>query len=91
MADANATAHWARSRKLASAAVVLWFMVTLVPQILALPLDRVVVPLLGLPLGFVLAVHISVAAFVMLVFWFARRQARIDREHGFGAGDAAQS
>ena len=91
MADANATAHWARSRKLASAAVIAWLVLTMAAQILALPLDRVVVPLLGLPLGVLLAVHVSLAAFVMLVFWFARRQARIDREHGFGAGDVAQS
>jgi|tagenome__1003787_1003787.scaffolds.fasta_scaffold20518610_2 putative solute:sodium symporter small subunit len=91
MADANVTAHWARSRRLATAAIVLWLVVLLLAQILAFPLNRSVVPLLGLPLGFVVAVHVSLLAFVMLAFWFARRQARIDREHGFGPENEAQS
>jgi putative solute:sodium symporter small subunit len=89
--DANSTAHWGRTRKLASAALVSWLVLTVGTQVLALPLDRIRVPLLGLPLGFVLAAHVSMLAFALLAFWFAARQARIDREHGFDAADTARS
>lgn len=37
----------------------------------------------GYPLGYVIAVSGMPLVGVLLVFWFARRQERIDQRHGF--------
>jgi putative solute:sodium symporter small subunit len=43
-------------------------------------LNKVVI--LGFPLGFYMAAQGSLIAFVIMLFWFARRQNQIDEEHG---------
>jgi putative solute:sodium symporter small subunit len=40
------------------------------------------VVILGFPLGFWFAGQGSLIIFVVLLFWFARRQDQIDRDHG---------
>jgi putative solute:sodium symporter small subunit len=39
--------------------------------------------ILGFPLGFWFAAQGSLIVFVVLLFWFARKQNDIDSEHGF--------
>jgi putative solute:sodium symporter small subunit len=46
------------------------------------PLNKIVIPILGFPLGFYMAAQGSLIAFVVMLFVFARQQDRIDREHG---------
>ena len=38
--------------------------------------------ILGFPLGFYMAAQGSLIAFVVMLFWFARKQNAIDEEHG---------
>jgi len=42
---------------------------------------------LGFPLGFYMAAQGSLIVFVVLIFWFARAQDRIDRECGMAEDD----
>ena len=42
---------------------------------------------LGFPLGFYMAAQGSLFIFVVLIFWFARTQDRIDRECGMAEDD----
>jgi putative solute:sodium symporter small subunit len=61
----------------------LWLLLSFAAPIATAPLNRVVVPYLGLPLGLFAAAQVSLVAFALMLGWFARRQDRIDREHGF--------
>jgi putative solute:sodium symporter small subunit len=39
---------------------------------------------LGYPLGYYMTAQGSLLAFVLIIFWFANRQEKIDEEFGFG-------
>jgi putative solute:sodium symporter small subunit len=42
---------------------------------------------LGYPLAYYMTAQGSLLAFVLLIFWFANRQEKIDEECGFGGED----
>ncbi len=46
------------------------------------PLNKIVIPILGFPLGFYMAAQGSLIVFVVMLFVFARQQDKIDREFG---------
>jgi putative solute:sodium symporter small subunit len=43
--------------------------------------------IIGFPFGFYMAAQGSLIAFVVLLFWFAKRQDQIDRQHGVAEDD----
>ncbi len=47
------------------------------------PLNKIIIPILGFPLGFYMAAQGSLIVFVVMLFMFARQQNRIDGEHGY--------
>ena len=51
------------------------------------PLNKIVIPILGFPLGFYMAAQGSLIVFVVMLFVFARQQNRIDREYGYAEED----
>jgi putative solute:sodium symporter small subunit len=46
-------------------------------------LNAIKIPILGFPLGFYMAAQGSLIAFVVMLFIFARKQDKIDRDHGY--------
>jgi len=58
----------------------LWFFFSFVIHIFVNGLNNIVI--LGFPLGFYMAAQGSLIAFVIMLFWFARKQNAIDEEHG---------
>ena len=69
-------AHWAKTQRLT---YLVFF--SFVIHFFAKPLNGIVV--LGFPLGFYMAAQGSLIAFVVMLFWFAKRQDAVDREFGF--------
>jgi putative solute:sodium symporter small subunit len=86
MPDPNAETYWHRTRRLMLVVLGLWFVFAVVVPAFVAPLNRVIIPFLDLPLGFFLASQGTLIVFVVILFWFARRQDRIDRDH-FIIGD----
>ena len=85
MADIPAStleAHWAKTRNLTFIVLALWFLFSFVVHWFANALNGFTVPVLGFPLGFYMAAQGSLAAFVIIIFWLAKRQAAIDEEFG---------
>lgn len=82
MLDSNEQAHLVRTRRLTIAALVLWVVLSVVINMLVMVLDTITVPMLGFPLGFYVSAQGSLIALVALLFWHARHQDQIDREHG---------
>ncbi len=77
--------HWARSRALMWVTLAVWAVFAFGIHLFAPSLDGVTV--LGFPVGYYMAAQGSLIAFVVLIFWFAARQDRIDRECGVAEED----
>jgi putative solute:sodium symporter small subunit len=79
-AHPRAAEHWQRTRSLMWITLAIWFFFGYFVHFFAVPLNQIVI--LGFPLGFYMAAQGSLIAFVILIFWFAHQQNRIDEECG---------
>ena len=84
MNDAQST-HWPRTRNLMWVTLAIWFVFSFLVHWFADSLNAM--SFLGFPLGFYMAAQGSLVVFVVLIFWFARAQDRIDRECGVAEED----
>ena len=84
MPDLNARTHWIRTRKLMLLMLALWLLFSIVLPLSVGPLNGIIIPYLDLPLGSFMSTHGAFIVFVIGLFWFARRQDRIDRDHFVG-------
>jgi putative solute:sodium symporter small subunit len=73
-------AYWAKTQRLMWTIMALWLFFSFVVHFFALQLNNIVI--IGFPLGFYMAAQGSLIAFVVLCFWNARAQNRIDEEFG---------
>jgi putative solute:sodium symporter small subunit len=78
-------AHWRKTSRLMWTIMALWFVFSFLVHMFARPLNEIVI--LGFPLGFYMAAQGSLIAFVVLCFWNAAAQDRIDREFGVAEED----
>jgi putative solute:sodium symporter small subunit len=67
-------AQWARTKNLMLVMLGLWIFYFLAVHIFITTLNKVTVPVLGLPLGTYLAIQGSLVVFIVSLFWFGRRQ-----------------
>lgn len=81
MTDANLDTYRRRRRRLMALTLVLWALLALALPMLVVPLNRLSIPFLDLPLGFLMATQGGLIALVILLCAFARRAERIDRDH----------
>ena len=73
-------AYWQATLRLIITTLIIWFVVSYGAGILFHgPLDSI--HLGGYPLGFWFAQQGSIYVFVGLIFWYAKRMDKIDREH----------
>jgi putative solute:sodium symporter small subunit len=78
--DARAR-YWRANLRLVAVCLVIWFTVSFGFGILLLePLNRI--QFFGFELGFWFAQQGSILCFVVLIFYYAWRMNRLDREHG---------
>jgi len=82
---ATAEAHWAKTRTLMFIMLGLWIFFSFVIHLFVIPLNAIVIA--DFPLGFYMAAQGSLIAFVVMLFWFAWRQDKIDREFGVAEDD----
>ena len=76
----KAEAHWSRSKSLMITTLVIWAIFSFGVHFFVNTLNEIVI--IGFPLGFYMAAQGSLIVFVVLIFWFASRQNRIDEEFG---------
>ena len=73
-------AYWAKTSRLMWTIMVLWLFFSFVVHLFAVQLNSIVIA--GFPLGFYMAAQGSLIAFVVLSFWNASAQNKIDQEFG---------
>lgn len=81
--DQNRTAqsYWRTNLRLVAICLVIWFVVSYGFGILLVdPLNRI--QFFGFKLGFWFAQQGSIYVFLILIFWYAWRMNRLDREYG---------
>lgn len=76
----QARAHWAKSKSLMWISLAVWFVFSFGIHFFVKDLNTITI--IGFPLGFYMAAQGSLLAFVILCFWFAKRQNGIDEECG---------
>ena len=81
MADDGDRSWWRRTRFLAIAALAIGGLVTLVFMLLAPTLDTS--SLLGMPFGMLAVTLVAPLFVVLLIFWTAERQRRLDQAHDY--------
>jgi len=72
--------HWEKTRRLMIISLSIWVFFSFVIHFFVNALNEIVI--LGFPLGFYMAAQGSLIAFVVLIFWYAYAQHRIDVECG---------
>jgi putative solute:sodium symporter small subunit len=77
----RAEEYWRRTRNLMITSLVIWFIFSFAIHFFVGALNQIVIG--GFPLGFYMAAQGSLIVFVVLIFWFAWKQNKIDEEFGF--------
>lgn len=80
MTPAQREAHWRKTSRLMWLMMILWLFFSFVVHLFAVQLNNIVI--FGFPLGFYMAAQGSLIAFVVLCFWNAASQNKIDQEFG---------
>lgn len=80
MATPDRVSYWEKTRGLMFIMLALWIFFSFVVHMFVSGLNHIVI--LGFPLGYYMAAQGSLIAFVIMLFWFARKQNAIDEEHG---------
>ena len=73
-------AYWRKTSGLMWTMLAIWFVASFLIHAFAPSLNAI--RFLGFPLGFYMAAQGSLIVFVVMLFWFAARQNRIDEEFG---------
>ena len=72
--------YWTKTSRLMWTIFTLWIVFSFVLPLFAVQLNTI--KFLGFPLGFYMAAQGSLIVFVVLIFWFAKKQNQIDEEAG---------
>jgi putative solute:sodium symporter small subunit len=85
--QARDEAHWKKTTNLMLTHLGIWVFFGYIIHMFVVPLNKIIIPILGFPLGFYMAAQGSLIVFVVMLFVFARQQDRIDREFGVAEED----
>ena len=77
----NKEKHWEKTRGLMLITLAIWLIFGYVVFMFGYSLNDST--FLGYPLAYYMCAQGSIIAFVILIFWFANRQEKIDAEFGF--------
>ena len=77
----NKERHWEKTKGLMILTLGIWFIFSIVIFMFGESLNNG--SFLGYPLAYYMCAQGSIVIFVVLIFWFANRQEKIDEEFGF--------
>ena len=77
----NKEKHWEKTKGLMIITLVIWFIFGYLIFMFGSSLNNS--SFLGYPLAYYMCAQGSIVVFVVLIFWFANKQEKIDEEFGF--------
>ena len=77
----NKEKHWGKTKNLMIITLIIWFIFSILIFMFGEGLNTA--SFLGYPLAYYMSAQGSIVVFVVLIFWFANRQEKIDEEFGF--------
>ena len=77
----NKEKHWGKTKNLMIITLIIWFIFSILIFVFGEEMNTV--SFLGYPLAYYMSAQGSIIIFVVLIFWFANRQEKIDEEFGF--------
>ena len=77
----NKEKHWEKTKGLMIITLIIWFVFGYLIFMFGSELNTM--SFLGYPLAYYMTVQGSLLAFVIILFWTANKQEKIDEEHGF--------
>lgn len=80
LTPAQRNAYWRETSRLMWIILFLWFFFSFVIPGFAIQLNKIVIA--GFPLGFYMAAQGSLVSYVVLCFWYASAQNKIDEKYG---------
>ena len=78
----NKEKHWEKSKNHMIVTLIIWFFFSTVIFMFGAEINSA--SFLGYPLAYYMTAQGSLLAFVLIIFWFANKQEKIDEEFGFG-------
>jgi putative solute:sodium symporter small subunit len=72
--------YWRKNVALTGVLLAIWFIVTYVAGFFARELNAIVI--FGFPFGFYMGAQGALIVYVVIIFYYARRMNRMDREYG---------
>ena len=81
----NKEKHWEKTKNHIIITLAIWLFFSTVIFMFGAEINSA--SFLGYPLAYYMTAQGSLLAFVLLIFWFANRQEKIDEECGFGEED----
>jgi len=80
MSTQDRARHWEKTRSLMFTMLGLWIFFSFIIHMFVNVLNGI--SIFGFPLGYYMAAQGSLIAFVVMLFWFAKKQNAIDEEFG---------
>ncbi len=77
----NKEKHWEKTKSLMTITLVIWFIFSIFIYMFGEGMNTA--SFLGYPLAYYMSAQGSIVIFVVLIFWFANKQEKIDEEFGF--------
>ena len=77
--------YWSKNLALTAVLLAIWFVVTYVAGYYARELNEIT--FLGFPLGFYFGAQGSLIVYVVIIWFYAHRMNRLDREYGVHEGE----
>jgi len=77
----NKEKHWGKTKGLMIFTLTIWFIFSILIFVFGEEMNSA--SFLGYPLAYYMSAQGSIIIFVVLLFWFANRQEKIDEEFGF--------
>ena len=77
----NIAGYWAANVRLIVGLLLIWFGMTFLPILFAAQLNQIEI-LTGFPLGYYMGAQGALILFVILIFFYAWRMERIERDYG---------
>ena len=79
----NKDRYWQKTRNLLFVTLAIWFVFSIGIFLFGAQMEASRIKPLGYPLSYYMTCQGSLGIFVLLIFWFAGRQEKIDEEFGY--------